>query len=71
MKKRQYFLGIILASILGGAVAIGGYQFLRDEPNVQIIHSEPAAIKLSKNAVVSDELNFVDAAKLVTPGVAT
>ncbi|WP_109833234.1 Do family serine endopeptidase [Reichenbachiella versicolor] len=72
MKKRQYFLGLFLASILGGAIAIGGYQLIKpQDQTVQVIKSEPSAIKLASSTgmAMAAELNFVDAAKLVTPGV--
>lgn len=72
MKKRQYFFGLVLASVFGGAVAIGGYQLIRpQEQVVQVIKSEPSAIQLSSTTgtAMVQELNFVDAAKQVTPGV--
>ena len=64
---------MVFASLLGASIAIGGYQFIKDKPGIHVISSQPAALKLSNNPVLTGsvpaELSFVEAAKLVTPGV--
>ncbi len=77
MGKRQFILGIFFASILGGAIAIGGYMMLSpDQTEPYGTFEERQNVVLSKfessNAPKVDVpagLNFVNAAKLVTPGV--
>ncbi len=71
MSKKQFVLGIMFASMLGGVVSVGTYQLMVDEPETVIIKQEPQPVRLSNtySAAVPVEMNFVDAAKTVTPGV--
>ncbi len=84
MSKSQFFLGILLASILGGFITLGIYKMtdkgnLRNgfssrsfsaydsmEDSIQNSRYNPLA---DSNIAVPKGLNFVMAAKLVTPGV--
>ena len=67
-------IGILLASLFGGLVALGGYKlFEKDEPSfIQIPQSNPVQFSNYLNDssfVVPEGLNFVYAAELVTPRV--
>ena len=77
MGKRQFILGILFASLLGGVIALGGYQIFagKEEPTYGSFE-ERQNVMLSRFAdgnapkvVVPEGLNFVNAAKIVTPGV--
>ncbi len=77
MGKRQFILGILLASLLGGVIALGGYQIFaeKEEPAFESFE-ERQKVVLSRfeegnapKVVVPEGLNFVNAAKIVTPGV--
>ncbi|MEO9803457.1 MAG: Do family serine endopeptidase [Reichenbachiella sp.] len=75
MDKKQFFLGMIFASLIGGVVALGGYQLIKEEQPASIIQSSNQPVRFSNYAfdssamVVPEGLNFVYAAKAVTPGV--
>lgn len=74
MSKRQYFAGLIFASLFGGLIAVGAYQMVDDEGSVQVIQQQAENVRFSNYPgataeSVPVELNFVDAAKIVTPGV--
>lgn len=74
MNTKKNFIGMIAASLIGGVVAIGGYHLLNDEP-VNMAPEQPrqevqfSTYNNTPKASVPMELNFVDAAKVVTPGV--
>ena len=74
MNNRQFFIGMIFASLMGGIVALGGYQLIKDEP-VKVIQAESQPVRFSNYAldsssmIVPEGLNFVYAANAVTPGV--
>lgn len=73
MNKKQFFLGIILASLIGGVVALAGASYLSkqntatnfsDKQNTSFVNW------LSDDKfTVPDGINFVAAAQLVTPAV--
>jgi serine protease Do len=78
MKAKTNLFTMLLAAILGGAIALGGFHFLNpNEPEANKSLEENQNIHLSKyykepkndDYVVPDGLNFVKAAELVTPGV--
>ncbi len=80
MGKRQFILGIFFASILGGAIAIAGYNFVSKEGGGKQYDSfeHQQNFKLSNfkdnntesnKSIVPEGLNFVHAAEIVTPGV--
>ncbi len=75
MSKRQFFAGVILAALLGGAVAVGLLTYLNDTPAKRY-----ANLPLSNNVELSnfladttfavpDGINFVYAAQRARPGV--
>lgn len=74
MNNRQFFIRMVLASMLGGGIALGGYQLVKDEP-VKVIQAENQPVRFSNYdldssaMIVPEGLNFIYAAKVVTPGV--
>lgn len=77
MGKRQFIIGIIFASLLGGVIALGGYQIFAEKEAIPYeSFEERQSVVLSRfedgnapKVVVPEGLNFVNAAKIVTPGV--
>ncbi len=74
MNKRQLILGLLLASILGGIIALGGYKLFEDDRPTYI--QAPTQNKVLFSSYVSDSsyvvpegLNFVYAARIATPAV--
>ncbi|MEO9965918.1 MAG: Do family serine endopeptidase [Reichenbachiella sp.] len=75
MNNRQFYIGMIFASLFGGIVALGGYELIRTEQPATIIQSTDQPVRFSNYGldssamIVPEGLNFVYAAKAVTPGV--
>lgn len=74
MSKRQLLVGLLFASIFGGAVALGGYKLFEKEKPSYIISPANSNVQFSNylddsSFVVPEGLNFVYAAELVTPRV--
>lgn len=81
MSKSQFILGIILASVFGGLIALGTYKAINKDkvstyvsPSYGSFDSIPqnsglASYLADTNVSVPKGLNFVVAARLVTPGV--
>ena len=76
MKLRTLFLGMLAASVLGGAITLGGYFLLFDKKDDGSMDSGfRDNIRFSKfegkseNHVVPDGMNFIKAAEKVTPAV--
>ncbi len=74
MSNKQQILGLVLASILGGVIALGGYKLTVETSPVTIIQPVKEKVqfsnyKLDSKSVASEAINFVSAAKSVTPGV--
>jgi Do/DeqQ family serine protease len=74
MGKKQFFLGIFMAAILGGIVAVSVVELLQDERPVIPAFQNGQNVQLSKyladsNFIVPDGINFVYAAEKVKPGV--
>ena len=74
MNKRQLMFGVLLASLLGGVIAIGGYKlFEKDKPSfIQVPQNSNIQFSNYLNDssfVVPEGLNFVYAAEHVTPRV--
>lgn len=77
MDKRQFLLGMIFASMLGGLVALGGYHlFIYEENTNSSTELANQNVRFSNNysidtsdVIIPEGLNFVHAAKIVTPGV--
>ena len=75
MSRQQFFIGIFVAAVLGGAVVLAGVSFIFSdfaEPETSI--SERQHLQLTNYSddeeySVPDGLNFVTAAEMVTPGV--
>ena len=75
MSKRQFFVGIILASLLGGFVAVALIQYFRpDKPSFSAQMQSNREVQLSKyladtNFTVPKGINFIYAAQKAGPGV--
>lgn len=74
MSKRNFILAILLASFLGGLLAIAGYSIFHEKEPPYNSFEERQKVKFSNlnvdpNIDIPEGPNFVYAAKLVTPGV--
>ena len=78
MSKKHFYLGIILAALIGGLVAIGGFFLAKEnrsfDPNAISIAGERQNVSFSSyldsnDFVVPEGLNFVYAAEVATPAV--
>lgn len=74
MSKKLFFLGVFLASIFGGLLALGGFRmFLSEKPANKNLESSTnvrvANFLADTSFTVPDGLNFVYAAEQATPGV--
>ncbi|PIB36804.1 deoxyribonuclease HsdR [Reichenbachiella sp. 5M10] len=74
MNTRKNFIGMMIASLLGGVVAIGGYEWLaQDAPMTNTVPTTQEVqfsnYNTTSSAAAPVGMNFVDAAKVVTPGV--
>ncbi len=75
MNKRQYYLGLIFASVLGGAISLGGFQLLNDTKSTTIDNQTESMNTRFTNFIDSSDyvvpkgLNFVHAAEIATPTV--
>jgi Do/DeqQ family serine protease len=73
MSKRQIMFSVLLASVFGGIIALGGYKlFEKEQPTY--FESQNRNVQFSNyindtSYVVPEGLNFVYAAELVTPTV--
>jgi serine protease Do len=74
MNKTQFFIGILLAALLGGVMAVGLMQYLDIRSPVTTTFQNDRNVQLSKflsdtSFIVPDGINFVYAAERVKPGV--
>lgn len=73
MKKRQLFLGMLLASILGGIIALAGVSFLMQPKSATSFDEKQQTSFVNflsgENFNIPDGLNFVTSAQMVTPAV--
>lgn len=73
MSKRQFFLGMLLASLIGGIVALAGVSFLVQPQNATSFdEKQPASfvnLLSGKDFTVPDGINFVASADAVVPAV--
>ena len=75
MSKRQFFIGIILASMIGGLIAIGGYSIFNKNNAQPVQMVTPANVKLTNynldttGYTVPEGMNFIYAAEVATPSV--
>jgi serine protease Do len=74
MNKKQFFLGIVLASLIGGLVAILGVSLLQSKQNAATNFTEKQNTSFvnwlnDDRFVVPEGINFVASAEQVTPAV--
>lgn len=73
MSKRQFFLGILLAALIGGVVALAGVSFLIQPQNAGTFDEKQQAsfvnMLSNENFTIPDGINFVASAQVVTPAV--
>lgn len=73
MNRKQFFLGIILASLIGGVVALAGASYLSKQNSANNFTDKQDASLVNwlsdDKFTVPDGINFVASAALVTPAV--
>ena len=73
ISTKQFALGILAASLLGGAVTLGGFKVFFDNKPQTVISQDKNTARLAtlldKNFIIPDGLNFVAAAEIVSPAV--
>lgn len=73
MKKGQFFLGMLLASLIGGLVALAGVSFfIQSQAPTNFDEKQQASfvsLLNNKDFTIPDGINFVAAASLATPAV--
>jgi Do/DeqQ family serine protease len=73
MSKRQFFLGMLLASMIGGIVALAGVNFLIPRQGASSFDEKQQMsfvnLLSGKDFKIPDGINFVVSAQLVTPAV--
>ncbi|MFT5773831.1 MAG: serine protease Do [Algoriphagus sp.] len=73
MKKGQFFLGMLLASLIGGLVALAGVSFfIQSQAPTNFDEKQKASfvsLLSNKDFTIPDGINFVAAASLATPAV--
>lgn len=73
MSKRQFFLGMLLASLIGGIVALAGVSFLVQPQNATSFDEKQQAsfvnLLSGEDFTVPDGINFVASAEAVVPAV--
>ncbi|MDN3205568.1 S1C family serine protease [Algoriphagus sediminis] len=73
MNKRQFFFGMILASLMGGLVVLAGLRFFVQPESGQTFDEKQQAsfvnLLSDKDFTIPDGINFVASAEVVTPAV--
>ncbi len=73
MNKRQFFFGLLLASIIGGLITLAGVSFLMQPQNARSFDEKQQAsfVNLLSGGefTIPDGINFVASAEVVTPAV--
>ena len=73
MSKKQFFLGVLVAALVGGFVAVAGVSFLMRPQNASTFDEKQKSSFVNllgdKNFTVPDGINFIASAQLVTPAV--
>jgi serine protease Do len=73
MNKKQFFLGVILASLIGGIVALAGASYLSKQNTATNFTEKQESTMVNwltnDKFIVPDGINFVAAAQMVTPAV--
>jgi S1-C subfamily serine protease len=73
MSKKQFFLGVLVAAMVGGMVAVAGVSFLMRPQNANSFDEKQKSsfvnLLAGKNFTVPDGINFIASAQQVTPAV--
>lgn len=73
MSKKQFFLGMLLAALIGGVVALAGVSFLIQPQNAGTFDEKQQTsfvnLLSGDNFTIPDGINFVASAQQVTPAV--
>lgn len=73
MSKKQFFLGMLLAALIGGVVALAGVSFLIKPQNAGNFDEKQQTsfvnLLSGKDFTIPDGINFVASAQVVTPAV--
>lgn len=73
MNKKQFFIGMLLAALIGGVVALAGVNFLIKPQNADTFDEKQQASFVNmlsgENFTIPDGINFVASAQIVTPAV--
>ncbi len=73
MSKKQFFLGMLLAALVGGVVALAGVTFLIKPQSAGGFDEKQQASFVNmlsgENFTIPDGINFVASAQIVTPAV--
>ncbi|SMD41520.1 Do/DeqQ family serine protease [Aquiflexum balticum DSM 16537] len=73
MNKKQFFLGIILASLIGGVVALAGASYLSKQNSASNFTDKQDTSLVNwlsdEKFTIPDGINFVASASMVTPAV--
>lgn len=69
MKRNQFILSITFASVIGGAIALGGYSLLDKNQKIYQTIENKTPVKYTNASSIPAELNFVNAAEIVRPAV--
>lgn len=73
MSKKSYLIGLVLASLIGAVIALGGYKLMEPAPAANQSIQEEKPVQLSRYSDAKESgagmVNFVDAAELATPAV--
>lgn len=73
MSKRQFFLGMLLASMIGAIIALAGVSFMVSPQNATSFDEKQQTSFVNmlsgKNFTIPDGINFVASAQIVTPAV--
>ncbi|MDE0559127.1 trypsin-like peptidase domain-containing protein [Algoriphagus sp. NF] len=73
MSKRQFFLGMLLASLIGGMVALAGVSYFLQPQGATTFEEKQNAsfvnLLAGENFTIPDGINFVASAEIVTPAV--
>ena len=73
MNKKQFFLGIILASLIGGIVALAGASYLSKQNSATNFTDKQDTSLVNwlsdDKFIIPDGINFVASAQMVTPAV--
>ena len=73
MNKKQFFLGIILASLIGGVVALAGASYLSKQNSATNFTDKQDTSLVNwlsdDKFIIPDGINFVASAQMVTPAV--